>query len=251
VALPSKYAKAVWETEGALATWLPDRSLQVGDIVTRDGTGGAIRVETRLRDLVRHEEPGPTVRRPGVERMLLQDGFSFQADADASAPGARVRARLSGASSFVFVAEHGTVTEYRRVADVREAMLSLYARGVWRDSWHVVTAVRSFDACTLVVAEGDDAEAELHVAAPGGPGGQQVIRAGAGVNVHRGRAATWSLTASTPLYEALHVKRRLRRTETAASYLDGDPDPRPLADGDETEPTAARVTPEALGLLAG
>lgn len=246
MALPNKYAQAVWDAEGVLATWLPDRQLRVGDVVSRSRDGAGLQVETNIADLVHGEQPGPTTHRAGASRLVLQDGVSFEASAVASAPGAGARACFAGASSFLFVADQGTVTEYRRLADMRAVLTSLHDRAVWSDGWYLVTAVRSFAAMTLVVAESAGTEVSVqgnssHLVS------LDLIRAGAGVTVASGRAATWTMGPSTPLYEALFIRRRLLRgDEVRTGYLDSPSSGSPEGDG---AAEVARVTPIQVGLL--
>jgi hypothetical protein len=202
-------------------------------------------VETRLRDLVGSEEPA-TVRRDSARRIVLQDGLDVDTSSTASAPGARLRARLSRESSFVFVAEQGRVSEYRRLAGVRAQLSALQASERWHSSWHLVTAVRSFEAATLLIAESAEVEAAVDLQA-GAAVGVDLVRAGGAVNVISGRAASWSLGACTPLYEALCVRRRLLRfPRVADSYL-GEQTVSPVPG--KWEPVVETSRPDDLGLL--
>ncbi|WP_219414721.1 hypothetical protein [Pseudonocardia nigra] len=245
MALPNNYAQAVWDAEGVLATWLPDRRLRVGDVVSRSRHGGGLQVETHVDRLARTEQVGTVVSRAGAERLFLQDGVSIGAVGEAEAPGAGLRGRFARANAFLFAAGGGTVTEYRRLAEVRTALSSLRRRTVWEDGWYLVTAVRSFSMCTLVVGETDGAEVSVQADAAQ-LGMPTTVRAGAGVTVTGGRAATWVLGPSTPLYEALFVRRRLLRDDVHNAYLDA---PREATgEGDFGSDEVLRVAPRHVGL---
>lgn len=247
MALPYTYANAVWEGERALTTWLPDRHIRPGDIVTREGGGPGLRVETRLGSLMGSSEPA-RISRDGAPRVVLQDGVELELLSGAAAPGARARARMTRESSFLLAAEKGRISEYRRLAEVREQVSALQAAGRWQWGWHLITAVRSFAAATLLIAESSGAEASVEVE-PGDTAGLELLRAGGAVTVTGGSAASWSLAACTPLYEALCVRRRpLRGAQVTGSFL-GERTASPVADGEELAVDTSR--PEDFALLDG
>jgi hypothetical protein len=218
MALPHSYAKAVWESERALATWLPDRHIRPGDVISRDRKDSVLRVETTLRELIGTAEP-ETNAHQGAHRMVLQDGLDIDALAEPGAQNAAIRARLSREHSFALVAEQGRVDEYRRLADARARISELAAGGRWSPNWHLVTAVRSFDALSLLIAESNEVEAAVELQV-GAVSGIDLVRAGGAISVTKGRAASWSLGPCTPLYEALCIRtRRFRPDEVAATYL--------------------------------
>lgn len=71
---------------------------------------------------------------------------------------------------------------------------------MWKPGWHLVTSVRSYPACTIIIAKNAGAEAEVAidlaaagVAAPGG------IRAGVAVSVNTDHASHWVMSFDSPV----------------------------------------------------
>jgi hypothetical protein len=221
--LATKYAKAVWETEAALATWLPDRQVAVGDILVQDKRSGAITVETNIGNLLDTKNfDQDIVRRAGAPELNLHRGVSFDSNTDAGVAGAEVRVRFDGKSSFLLAAKQGRIAEYRQIAEVRKAIRGLWNDDRWDLSWQLVTAVRSFAACTLIIAHDRGVEAEARIDPSAPVMDIAGVHAGASVTVRCGTASDWTLRQSTPLYESLVIRKRiLRDTEIASGgYLE-------------------------------
>ena len=202
-----KYARSVWEAESMLATWTPDRHLAVGDIVSRE-RNGLLRVETRLPNLVGDPLPAVTETR-GAATTLLQSGLTVERSADAAAPVGTARIGLSGRSSFLFSGRAATLSSFETITSLRKHMTRLALCGDWEDEWHLVIAVQSHAAGTVIIAESDEVHAEIRIKGPRTVDSLAGIRAGGQVSVTSGRAATFTMARCTPFYEALKVRRRL------------------------------------------
>lgn len=205
-AVGSVYGRDLFDNQGMLATWLPDRPLRVGDIVSREPRTGILTVDTTLAKLV----PGvrhATITRTGPTAVTLQRGATIDSTAATGIPGASAALRFTSASSFVFAARNGTTEEYRHSAPLREALLSLAAANTWRDEWQIVTTVRRFTACTIVIARESGTTARIALDPATALTGTDSLAAATGVAITSGDASLWELTDAGPLYEALTVRR--------------------------------------------
>jgi hypothetical protein len=211
----------MYENEGAAATWLPDRLLTVGDVVSRTAGTGGLTIEARLKDLT-GSEVADVLTRAGAPAVTLQRGATLQVAAAAKAALASTTVTFSKASSFVFSATKGTIAEYARLAPVRQALRDLEDSGVWNIDWQLVTAVRRFAACTLIIARDKGATAQIMATGPLGTQGLELIAGSTELAITKGDAATWTLKDATPLYEALVVSRSAWSGETTVDgrYLD-------------------------------
>ena len=249
------YTSTMWDRLSALATWQPDVPLSVGDVVTA-GAGGVVTRETTLAKLGVPPERLARSRHtasPVREHSGVTIGASGSAVVAATG---KARASFAKQSSFLVVTEQGWLDATDSMADARTVVEDLAARELWGPGWHLVTSVRRYPACTIVIAKNAGAEAEvtvdLSVAGTPGPEG---IKAGASVSVNSDHASHWVMSFdSTPLYEAIGMKRRgLRRASaTQIEYLTREQN---LADADEPVSeeevvwTAQRSSPFDLGLL--
>ena len=203
----SAYGKVMYEREGVLATWFPDRQLRVGDVVSRSETTGVLTVETTLSDLIA-DTTHPTVTRKGPESVVLQRGVSitFEGGAETNAVGAAAELAFDHSSSFVFAAQAGHVDQYERLAPIRSEMLALYLHSRWSAEWQLVTAVSGFKSAVVIVARKSGTAARVSVASDKRWAGFEAVAAAAGMSITRGDAAHWEMKNATPLYEALEVR---------------------------------------------
>lgn len=202
----SVYGRALFDNQGMLATWLPDRPLRVGDIVSRDSRTGILTVEATLAKLA----PGTRhaiSSRTGPAAVTLQRGATIDFVATTGIPGASAALRFTAESSFIFAARTGSTEEYRHSAPLREALLALAAANVWRNEWQIVTTVRRFAACTIVIARESGTTARIALDPATALTGTETIAAATGVSITSGDASLWELTDAGPLYEALTVRR--------------------------------------------
>lgn len=250
------YAETMWNRLSALVTWQPDVPLAVGEVVTA-GPGGVVTRETTLvklgvsPDRVPHSQSVASPLRVHSGVTVTGSGSAVVASAG------RARASFSRQSSFLFVTDEGRLDAADRMADARAVVEDLQGRGVWREGWHLVTSVRSYPACTIVIAKEAGAEADVTVdLSAAGVAVPEGIRAGAHVGVNSDQASHWAMSfASTPLYEALGMKRRgLRRhasatqTEYPLRDLDAGCEDDQLSEEDYVW-IARRSSPQDMGLL--
>jgi hypothetical protein len=248
------YAKTMWDRLSALATWQPDVPLAVGDVIT-PGAGGVVTRETTLAKL---GVPPLTHSRHMASPLREHSGVTVTASGSAViASVGKGRASFARQSSFLIVTDQGWLDAADSMVDARAVVEDLAARDRWGLAWHLVTSVRSYPACTIVIAKDAGAEADvvvdLSAAAVPIP---EAIRAGAHVGVNSDQVSHWVMSFdSTPLYEAIGMKRRgLRRraSPTQIEYLTRDWD---ATDADETPSeedlvwVAQRSSPLDLGLL--
>jgi hypothetical protein len=250
------YAKTMWDRLSALATWQPDVPLAVGDVVT-GGAGGLVIRETTLAKLGVPPERLPHSRH-AASPLREHSGVTINASGSAVVASAgKARASFASQSSFLVVTDRGWLDATDSMADARAIVEDLSARELWGPGWHLVTSVRSYPACTIVIAKDAGAEAEVTVdlSAAGVPV-PDGVKAGAHVGVNSEHASHWVMPFdSTPLYEAIGMKKRgLRRrvSATQAEYLTRDLD---AAAADAPVPEedfmwiAQRSSPLDVGLL--
>jgi hypothetical protein len=253
VTLARTYVKAMWDNQSLLATWHPDVQLSVGDIVTA-GPGGLVERETGFAD-VRGAGGALSVSTHPAARVVDHHGVILQATAQAAASrAATARASFSSESSFLIVTQTGEQDRVSSLAEARAAVEELIEEGVWKPGWHLVTTVRRYPACTLIIAKGGGVEAVLDVNTDLGAATPASVYAGASVSVDTARASHWSMSfESTPLYEAIGVRRRgvLRREDVRhVEYLKRER--RGVAEdvaGSENEWVVQMSSPSDLGLL--
>lgn len=250
------YAKTMWDRLSALATWQPDVPLAVGDVVT-PGAGGVVTRETTLAKLgvppqrlahSRHTA-SPVREHSGV--AVTASGAAVVASAG------KARASFARQSSFLVVTEQGWLDATDSMAEARAVVEDLAARELWGPGWHLVTSVRRYPACTIVIAKDAGVEAEVTVdLSAAGVAVPEGIQAGAHVGVNSDHASHWVMSFdSTPLYEAIGMKRRgLRRRASAAQteYLTRDLDAVGTDESLSEEDfvwIAQRSSPLDLGLL--
>lgn len=251
------YTGTMWDRLSALATWQPDVQLSVGDIVS-GGAGGVVTRETTLAKLGITAERLPHSRQAAAP-VREHSGVSITASGTAVVSSAgKARASFSKQSSFLVVTAQGWLDAADNMADVRTIVEELHARDAWDAGWHLVTSVRRYPACTIVIAKTAGAEAELAVDVGGAAGLAPLehISAGAELSVNSDHASHWVMGFdSTPLYEAIGMKRhglRRRLAATQVEYLTRDQDPDENEDeqyDEETVWTAQRSSPADLGLL--
>ena len=211
-AVGSTYGRALYDNHGVLATWLPDRPLRVGDVVSRAPRTGILTVETTFADVLEgfsHE----SVTRKGPTALTLQRGATIDYTTSAGVPGLTAELTFTAESSFVFAARDGSSEEYSQLAPIRAALLELAGRGVWRDEWQLVTGVRRFTTCTIVIARQRGTTARVALDSTTGLTGADTIAAAAGVSITSGDASTWGTTKRTaPLRSADGGTELLERT---------------------------------------
>lgn len=258
------YTETMWTKLSALATWQPDVRVAIGDVVSA-GAGGVVSRETTLAKLGVPADRLPHSRHR-ASPLRENSGVTLNVSGNVSATSAgTARASFSKQSSFLVVSDEGWLDTADSMADVRALVQELHSREIWEPGWHLVTSVRTYPACTIVIAKTAGAEAEVTVdlgaagiATPDG------VRAGAGVTVNSDHASHWAMGFTcTPLYEAIAMKRRGLRRRTSATqveYLTRDEGQRYDAQdseynnqaGEEYEEivwTAQRSSPDELGLL--
>lgn len=250
------YTGTMWDRLSALATWQPDVPLSIGDVVTA-GAGGVVTRETTLAKLGVPPERLTHSRHP-ASPVREHSGVTITASGSAAvATTGKARASFAKQSSFLVVTNQGWLGAMDSMADARTIVEDLAARELWQPGWHLVTSVRRYPACTIVIARNAGAEAQVTVdLSAAGIAAPEGIQAGVGVSVNSDHASHWVMSFdSTPLYEAIGMKRRgLRRrmSATQTEYLTRDYNP---AGADEPSPeeevvwTAQRSSPLDLGLL--
>lgn len=240
--LASGYARAVWEDQGAQASWLPDVHLEVGQVIQRDRQTGAIHVMDTLEALT--ESPLPAViTRGGPQRVDINRGASFSTSASANAPVGEAKISFSSESSFVFSAADGTITEYATQRILRGLLRDLHSKGRWNTAWQLVTSVRSFKKHTLIVARDGNVTATVSFDVPTQAPNFAAVNFGADVSISSGAASKWQLKNGTPLYEALIVKVGLfGGVDVNSQMLDHE---RPLTEREQVRmPDVSVVVPD-------
>jgi hypothetical protein len=215
VGIAAKYAKAMWNVDSLLTTWTPDKRLEVGDVIAVESSG-TITVERKLSALLDVALP-PVSSTAGAESTVVQDGVSIEVGGSVQTAHATARVSLTGRESFLFSARSATLHSFDETAPLRTMLMALSALGRWDDGWQVVTAVRQYAACTVVIAETDGVQAELRTDRRSGITSLAGAAAGGHLSVTSGRAASYTLTDCTPLYEAVRVRRRLTGTRVAGA----------------------------------
>ncbi|MET8045439.1 hypothetical protein ABZU25_31800 [Micromonospora sp. NPDC005215] len=248
------YTGMMWDKLSVIATWQPDVQLAVGDVVT-GGPGGVVTRETTLQALgvpsdrlaCTEHEAAPVREHKGV---TISASGSVAVNAVAAA--GKARASFTEQASFLVVTSQGQQRSVGSMADARAVVEELSASKVWQPEWHLVTAVRSYPACTIVIAKSGGVEAEVSVNVPvTGVVGVEGVKAGADVSVNADHASYWVMPfSSTPLFEAVGMKRRLLRRQSAVqvAYLTRDTDPLDDAEA-ELVFAAQRSSPADFGLL--
>jgi hypothetical protein len=250
------YAKTIWERLSALATWQPDVSLTVGDIVT-PRRGGVITRETTLAKLGVPADRLTCARRTAAP-LREHSGVTITASGSAvvSSVG-RARASFEGQSSFLIVTAQGWIDSMDHMTDARAVVEHLAARGQWGPDWHLVTSVRSYPACTIVIAKDTGVEAEVAVdlSAADLPI-LEAVHAGAQVGINSGHASQWVMPFdSTPFYQAISVQRRglgrrVTATDSSLKILSRDTNRREAPEpAEEPRWLAKNSLPYDLGLL--
>lgn len=225
------YARAAYEQQGVLATWFPDRVLQVGDIVSRDRRTGAMTVETNLSELLGGPAPETSEVRTtkGPARLAFQRGATMDFGLEVSSGVANARVTFTGDHSFVFAALDGSSSSYERLAWARQAIVKLAAEDAWRDEWQLVTGVRSFAYCLVMIARGGGAEARVGLDLSSGFAGFDAVQASLGASITKGDAVKWELATCTPLFEGLVLHRSLLKGEVVEQRYLEDPAAAPPA----------------------
>ncbi|HVV77965.1 MAG TPA: hypothetical protein VHC43_18260 [Mycobacteriales bacterium] len=252
------YAEAMWDAMSSLATWHPDVALSIGDVV-RAGPGGVVHRETTLAKLGVATDR-LTHSRHDASPVREHRGVTLSAAGSASvAAGGRVRASFSKASSFLVVTAQGWLDTVDSSAEARVVVEELHAGEAWESDWHLVSSVRTYPACTILIAKsaGVGLDVEVDLSAVSGALTPNSIRAGATVSVNSDHASHWVMDFdSTPFYEAIGMRRRgLRRRVSAdhSEYLTRAGSATEIeADRRETEEVAwvaQRSSPTDLGLL--
>lgn len=254
------YTGTMWAKLSALATWQPDVRLAVGDVVSA-GAGGVVTRETTLLMLGIPADRLPHSRHR-ASPLRESSGVTMKVAGNVSATSeAKARASFSKQSSFLVVSAEGWLDTANSMAGVRSLVEGLHAHEMWKPGWHLVTSVRTYPACTIVIAKAAGAEAEvavdLGVAGVATPAG---VRAGAGVIVNSDSVSYWAMGFNcTPLYEAIAMKRRgpLRRASpTQIEFLNrndnqhhDDHNDAEVNEDDEVVWNAHRSSPDELGLI--
>jgi len=239
----------VYDQQGMIATWFPDRVLRVGDVISRSKHSGSITVEASIGDLTENPLPGMTST-SGPKRITFQRGASLKVAMSAEMvpsvtmmPTVDAEITFSEASSFVFVGSDGSSVAYDQLQLVRKSVLDLAQRGRWRDEWQLVTSVRTFKRCLLLIARESGSVARVSMESANGPATLESVKTSLGASITRGAAAKWELKSCTPLYEGLTLRwRTWSGPEVSDRYLD-----RPAATG-EAEAIVVRVDPVGVGL---
>lgn len=250
------YTRTMWDRLSALATWQPDVPLSVGDVVAA-GAGGVVMRETTLAKLGVPQDR-LTHSRHTASPVREHSGVTISASGSAVvAASGKARLAFAKQSSFLVVTRRGWLDAMDSMTDARAVVEDLHLHEMWRPGWHLVTSVRGYPACTIVIASSAGAEAEVTVdLSAAGLAVPEGVLAGAAVNVNSDHASHWVMSFdSTPLYEAIAMKRRVLRRHTSATqteYLTRDQNPseadEPLS-GEEAVWTAQRSSPVDLELL--
>lgn len=216
-AVGSAYGRVLFDNQGALATWLPDRLLRVGDIISRAPRTGILTVETTFTELL-GGFGHPTTTRRGPKTLSLHQGATFDYTTGTELRGAAAATLTFAAeSSFIFAGRDGSSEYYQHLDPIRSALLELADRGVWRGEWQLVTSVQRFAACTIVIARQRGTTAHLSLDTATSLAGTDVLAATAGVSITSGDASTWELRSARPFYGALEVTRNFWTGRPAVS----------------------------------
>ncbi len=243
-AVGSVYGRVLFVTHGVLATWLPDRAIRVGDIVSRSPRTGILNVETTVGELLDGFDPTRIIT-DGPKVLTLQRGATVDYTASGAArPVAAAKVTFASKQSFIFAGREGNSERYQQLDPVRAAMLELASRGVWRDEWQLVTGVRRFATCTIVISRQHGTTAELSVDATTAMAGTDLLAAATGVSITSGDASTWELGPARPFYEALEVSRNFWTAQPAVRDGTFTGDDR----GARDEFVVVQVRPTELGL---
>jgi len=252
------YASTLWDRLSALATWQPDVRVTVGDIVAT-GAGGVIGRQTSLAELgIDADRLRPS---RGVAAAVGEhSGVSIDASGSASvASAASAHAQFSSQASFLMVTAEGRLDSVLNMAEARRVVEEVAKAGDWQSGWHLVTSVRTYPACTVVIAKnaGVRAGVTLDLSAAGLTPG--AVQAGAAVKVNSDEVSVWAMPfETTPLFEAIGMRRRILRRRavgTSSRYLTRDNGPEELEESaaeSADDPAAFSVqisSPTDLGLL--
>ena len=209
---PTAYLSALWRQETMLATWPPDRSLQLGQIISRDGNG-VVTVQTTIDELADEaREPLPPRREATHAAGIVQShsGAKFSTDAHASADGTDLHIVFTRKGGFTLKADRGTVREFETLGPWRDLLKRLMDKTWWQNDWQLVTHVRDYQRITVVRAHESGQEVSIAASVPSeAVGGLGDVTAGAGVTSSSSATSHWAITSGATLgYEGLHVRKR-------------------------------------------
>jgi hypothetical protein len=216
-----KYSDELHRRLGYRATWLPSARLEAGMVGVFDGA--VFNQQTHLRDLGVEYALGPAGESSAFvyqseDRVNVE--LSGSADAATGVEGHAVLAvDFSGRGALLF---HALGLSERRIsnqASVERQVRELRAEGIWRADWRVITVVVAAESLTAAVSGGTVARLDLSSAGALTPG-LNLADTSLGLKAVRQQGLATAIVAAgrlTPLYQAMHLKRRVRseRWQTA------------------------------------
>ncbi|HEX2097259.1 MAG TPA: hypothetical protein VHF50_07825 [Solirubrobacterales bacterium] len=233
-----RYAKEIRQGLGFLAAWLPNESIEVGQIGEIDD--GQFQPTGHLRDLDFEIEVENAPARASLSHRSsngVEITFKAQGDASIVLPGvsaeqAGVRMRFRRRSGVVFQADGVRVTRLKPSNALEQLVCDGHRDGSWKSSWVVVDSVVKASHVTAIVSNAKGAEASLRASA-GVESVTDLAKAEIGLKVAHEKDLATCIVAEgplTPLFTAKVLRRRRWRRgdhgalEAAFEPLPSDPD---------------------------
>lgn len=164
------YQHEMHENLGFFATWLPNDSIEIGDVGILEG--GRFRRMTSLQELGITANVGEGRAKSDVQYSSTQ-GTKIETSTAGQAVGlakAEISVEFSRQGAFLFQASRLQPRELVNRAEVSAKILEAYHRRAWDKAWFLVEAVHAADRATIIVAEDDSAglvlSAEVQQAIP-------------------------------------------------------------------------------------
>jgi hypothetical protein len=227
--LAERYAKEITQGLQYLPTWLPMRSLSLGDV-------GAIRnnlfePETTLGNLKIPFSQGES-RPTGTLRYNSHEGVSATFKASGTTPisgsilsinDAGVTVTFSRAEAIVFEANGCKVEAISNIADLGQRLVWKYQEGSWDSDLYVITEIVMADAATVLISTGDSAVIELRAGGSVSTTGISLADINAQFSVASSSGIGIEMVAQTgvtPLFKAMRVRPGLFGTKWEVRRLE-------------------------------
>lgn len=210
-----QYAQELHDQYGYLATWLPTAHIELGEygplnegIFQRAGKLGDFSVPFVVET---HPDAGDLA-------YASADAVSQEVKAAGNAPvtagpggsvDALVGISFSRANAILLQASHCTTSLISNMSQLSDAVLSLYAEGVWQKEWVVVTDLMRVEALTVLISSGANAEIDLSVKGDVGPSVAKLASANASYSIRKSSSIGTQIIGqrgATPLFKARGVK---------------------------------------------
>jgi hypothetical protein len=229
--LAKRYAQEITQGLQYLPTWLPMRSLSLGDVgVIRNNI---FEPETNLSNLKipfisSESRPTGSLRynsHDGVSATFKASGTVPEAGSTLSISDAGVTVKFSRAQAIVFEAIGCSVEAISNIADLSQRLIWQYQESNWSSDLYVVTEIVRAEAATVLISTGNTAVVELRAGGSVGTTGISL----ADINAEFSIASTSGMgiemvaqTGVTPLFKAGRIKPGLFGTKWEVRRLESN-----------------------------